>query len=203
MGAAAARCPGGCSDREAIEAHVSEIEVRAVYLESLNGAPTSIPIEHHIGKMTLQLDPKILSCLSSEQASQESESSAAGVVLSVGSAVPTDLRPAAEVDHAGASTKIVEPADTQSVTGVEHVATEPATARVDFLQNAIDLERKAQALEAVGQLQQALEKYTQCLQLYAFVQKKEQNPRVKQVVRDRMAAVPDCAEVLKAKVLLG
>merc|ERR1712228_1017836 len=77
-------------------------------------------------------------------------------------------------------------------------ATAPApvpAARVDFLQRAVDLEQTARDLEAKGFNEPALKTYTDCLQLLAYVQKKEENPRVKEKVRDRMAELLDRAEV--------
>eukprot|EP00930_Biecheleria_cincta_P037146 TRINITY_DN25489_c0_g1_i1.p1 TRINITY_DN25489_c0_g1~~TRINITY_DN25489_c0_g1_i1.p1 ORF type:complete len:316 (-),score=91.67 TRINITY_DN25489_c0_g1_i1:418-1338(-) len=52
---AAELCPEQ-SDRTALEEHAADISARAIYLESLGGMPPSLPLEDHVGDLTLSLD---------------------------------------------------------------------------------------------------------------------------------------------------
>lgn len=51
---AAEICPD--ADREELEGHAQDITARAVYLESLGGMPPSMPLEDHIGELSISLD---------------------------------------------------------------------------------------------------------------------------------------------------
>merc|ERR1712190_587308 len=81
---------------------------------------------------------------------------------------------------------------------VSRVSSAPLPGRVDFMERAVEFERKARELDAAGHEEQALKMYTDCLNLFAYVEKKEQNAKIKQAVRERMGQLLDRAEVLKA-----
>eukprot|EP00747_Dinoflagellata_sp_TGD_P212842 gnl/TRDRNA2_/TRDRNA2_85877_c0_seq1.p1 gnl/TRDRNA2_/TRDRNA2_85877_c0~~gnl/TRDRNA2_/TRDRNA2_85877_c0_seq1.p1 ORF type:complete len:217 (+),score=32.10 gnl/TRDRNA2_/TRDRNA2_85877_c0_seq1:101-751(+) len=52
---ALARCPEGHQDRRTMAAHISEVEARAAYLESLHPNLTPEPVERHISTKVLTL----------------------------------------------------------------------------------------------------------------------------------------------------
>jgi len=51
---AAEICPD--ADREELEGHAQDITVRVLYLESLGDQPASMPLEDHIGELSISLD---------------------------------------------------------------------------------------------------------------------------------------------------
>jgi len=53
---AAALCPDGHPDGPRLREHVLEVSARAVYLDSLAGAPPSMPLEDHVGEVSLLMD---------------------------------------------------------------------------------------------------------------------------------------------------
>eukprot|EP00927_Polykrikos_kofoidii_P016192 TRINITY_DN17283_c0_g1_i1.p1 TRINITY_DN17283_c0_g1~~TRINITY_DN17283_c0_g1_i1.p1 ORF type:complete len:478 (-),score=101.65 TRINITY_DN17283_c0_g1_i1:92-1375(-) len=55
-------------------------------------------------------------------------------------------------------------------------------------------------MEAQGQIQGAFQEYKRCLAIFEFVWKWENNPRIKDLVRDRMEDVMTRAEELKARL---
>lgn len=67
----------------------------------------------------------------------------------------------------------------------------------DKLSHAVALEKKARELEAQGQQQQAFLEYKNCLNVFEFVYKYEQNPKVKDMVRERLEEVITRSEALK------
>ncbi|CAE8586385.1 unnamed protein product [Polarella glacialis] len=66
---AAAICPTESGDKAALEEHAADISARAVYLESLGGMPASLPLEDHIGELSLSLDPSAAKPPDEEQVS--------------------------------------------------------------------------------------------------------------------------------------
>lgn len=67
----------------------------------------------------------------------------------------------------------------------------------DRLTQAVDMEKKALALERAGQLEDALREYQSSAQVFTFVWKWEQNQRVKEMVREKLEEVVTRAENLK------
>lgn len=50
------QCPESHPDRPTLQTLVSEVTARAVYLESLNGATATMPLEEHVGPAALVMD---------------------------------------------------------------------------------------------------------------------------------------------------
>jgi len=71
------------------------------------------------------------------------------------------------------------------------------------MKQAVALEQKARQLEASGNAEDALREYKNCCQVFQFVHKYEQNPRVKEMLYDRLTELVGRAEKLKEKVEKG
>lgn len=155
-----------------LEQHIAEIEVRVMYLESLGGCPATVPIAEHIKPLPASATVQV------------PEAGAEPVAAPVGSA--SSDATAASAEGGGGATAAAPPAPT------------PAQPK-DFLQQAVNMEAQARQLEAEGQSAAAVQKYIDCLQLFGYVQKKEQNEKIRDMVRTRMGEILDRAEALKAK----
>eukprot|EP00929_Paragymnodinium_shiwhaense_P113626 TRINITY_DN81908_c0_g1_i1.p1 TRINITY_DN81908_c0_g1~~TRINITY_DN81908_c0_g1_i1.p1 ORF type:complete len:479 (+),score=119.71 TRINITY_DN81908_c0_g1_i1:100-1437(+) len=70
----------------------------------------------------------------------------------------------------------------------------------DRMSQAVALEKKARELENQGQLQAAFQEYRNCLAIFEFVYKWENNPRVKDMVRERIEELVERAEKLKTSM---
>eukprot|EP00929_Paragymnodinium_shiwhaense_P061955 TRINITY_DN3093_c1_g1_i1.p1 TRINITY_DN3093_c1_g1~~TRINITY_DN3093_c1_g1_i1.p1 ORF type:complete len:320 (-),score=56.67 TRINITY_DN3093_c1_g1_i1:103-1005(-) len=53
---AAALCPDGHPDKEEILGHSQDLQLRIIYLESLNGGPSTMPVEDHIAPLEVSMD---------------------------------------------------------------------------------------------------------------------------------------------------
>lgn len=168
------------NDRSDVEQHIAEIEVRVMYLESLSGCPATVPIEEHIKALSL---------------TQAADLAALDSASAQGSA------PTAWAAPPAASPPIGEASAERSTTAAAHSVqpTQPAQPP-DYLQQAVSIEAQAKALEAQGQAAAAGEKYIECLQLFAFVAKREHNENVRNMIRARMAEILDRAEALKGQM---
>lgn len=253
---AALCCPPALPDKAMLETHVLQLEVRVMYLESLNGAPTTVPIEDHVQGMTLTLGSEgTASSTAADSAdlapasggytssapvpaamppssasvpsgmpplpppSEPPPSSSADVATSVlpapselpgpkpvtgSSSISETMMSSTEAESCAAASR--SPASFS--TALAGPSTAPpakprGSAEVDWLKTAVEKEREAKDLDGRGMAKDALATYTDCISLYAFVLKRENNGNVKQTIRTRMAQLLDRAEVLKAQVLLG
>jgi vacuolar protein-sorting-associated protein 4 len=70
----------------------------------------------------------------------------------------------------------------------------------DKLTQAVNMEKKARDLEAQGQLQQAFLEYKNCLAVFEYVYKYEANPKVKEMVAERLGEVLTRTETLKERL---
>jgi vacuolar protein-sorting-associated protein 4 len=68
------------------------------------------------------------------------------------------------------------------------------------MEQAVELEKKARQSHADGNFQQAYNEYMSCLKTFEFVYRWEQNPRVKDMVRERIEDLVTTAEQLKAQL---
>lgn len=75
--------------------------------------------------------------------------------------------------------------------------------RNDRLGQAVELEKKARELHSQGQFQQAQNEYLSCLKVFQFVYRWEQNPKVKEMVRERIEELVTIAEKLKEQLAAG
>lgn len=73
----------------------------------------------------------------------------------------------------------------------------------DRLTQAVALEKKAREHEAKGEDAEAFREYQNCLQVFQFVYKYEQNPRVKEMLHDRIEDLVTRAEKLKERLQSG
>eukprot|EP00931_Biecheleriopsis_adriatica_P041578 TRINITY_DN23755_c0_g2_i1.p1 TRINITY_DN23755_c0_g2~~TRINITY_DN23755_c0_g2_i1.p1 ORF type:complete len:448 (-),score=79.16 TRINITY_DN23755_c0_g2_i1:32-1375(-) len=73
----------------------------------------------------------------------------------------------------------------------------------DRMTQAVNMERKARELEAAGQAQEALHQYNDCLQVFKYVWKWESNPRVKEMLYERIEDLVGRAEKLKSGISSG
>jgi len=194
---AAALCPDSHPNKAALEDHASEINVRVIYLESLSGAPATIPIEDHIGDLVLEgLSEQDVPVGEAEEALCPP-----GAPAPCGPAAPEPPQPEAA--------PVLQRRDSGPGGGSTASAPGPDTAapgKKDFLQEATKMERTARDLEDRGQTAQALSVYKDCLQLYSYVLKRDprmDNPKIKQMVRGRLEELVARAEVLKAQEILN
>lgn len=72
--------------------------------------------------------------------------------------------------------------------------------RGDRLSQAVSLEKKARELENKGQFEDAFREYKNALEVFKFVYRWENNPKVKDMVRERLEDLVGRAESLKGKV---
>lgn len=75
--------------------------------------------------------------------------------------------------------------------------------RNDRLGQAVELEKKARQLHSQGQFHEAQHEYLSCLKVFQFVYKYEQNPKVKEMVRERIEELVTVAEKLKEQLAGG
>lgn len=75
--------------------------------------------------------------------------------------------------------------------------------RKDRLSQAVELEKKARELHAQGRFQEAQHDYLGCLKVFQFVYRWEQNPKVKDMVRERIEELVTIAEKLKEQIEQG
>mmetsp|Transcript_7334 Transcript_7334/g.20326 ORF Transcript_7334/g.20326 Transcript_7334/m.20326 type:complete len:448 (-) Transcript_7334:143-1486(-) len=75
--------------------------------------------------------------------------------------------------------------------------------RGDRLSQAVSLEKKARELEAKGCHEEAFREYKNALEVFKFVYKWENNPKVKEMVRERLEELIAHAEKLKAQISTG
>lgn len=185
-------------DQAAIEQHLAELQVRVSYLECLSGNPATIPITDHIKPLKLSTaaaaagEASTLSPTAPPPPAAAEESESAPTAMSQAMATPP---PVAEAPASAVS--VVTPGREESRGSGLIPGQKP-----DFMQEAVRMEGEARQLEAQGQLKASKERYVQCIELFAYVQKKEQNPRIRDMVRARMAELLDHAEVLSAQLIL-
>jgi len=75
--------------------------------------------------------------------------------------------------------------------------------RGDRLAQAVNLEKKARELEAAGRLDEAFSGYKNALEVFKFVYRWENNPKVKEMVRERLEELVAIAERLKTQLASG
>mmetsp|Transcript_44232 Transcript_44232/g.99706 ORF Transcript_44232/g.99706 Transcript_44232/m.99706 type:complete len:451 (+) Transcript_44232:89-1441(+) len=75
--------------------------------------------------------------------------------------------------------------------------------RGDRLSQAVNLEKKARELQAKGQHEEAFREYKNALEVFKFVYKWENNPKVKEMVRERLEELVAIAEKLKTQISSG
>mmetsp|Transcript_68385 Transcript_68385/g.154851 ORF Transcript_68385/g.154851 Transcript_68385/m.154851 type:complete len:278 (+) Transcript_68385:64-897(+) len=175
---AAAACPEPHPHRQALEQHAAEISVRLIYLESLNGAPATIPLEDHLGDLELEGG------------------------LPSGDAAEAAVAPAAACSPSGSFAAQGGLAPASAAAGAEEAApgAEPG-AKTDWMKEAATVESKGRDLEAEGRHGEAFKAYKDACHLFAFVLKRDErmkNPKIKEMVRARMEELLTKAEALKA-----
>lgn len=70
----------------------------------------------------------------------------------------------------------------------------------DRLKQAVEMEKKARDLHNAGQFAEANRAYLECLKVFQFVYKYETNPKVKDMVRERIEELVTTAENLKKQL---
>lgn len=218
---AVAMCSEGNCNKADIENHIANIEVRVMYLESLDGSPPTIPIEDHIGKLYLRTDEEEVdpSAVLSEPIPAQGETIGTGetavrIAPTLGmEAPPSSVNvdsmtvPSPLESHVDSviGSSIVELGSSQANTKDQALpeSNQRRLSDTEFLNRAVEMEREGHELESKNCHEQALNTFTNCLEIYAILQKREKNPRIKEVIRSRMAELLDHAEVLKAKMTLG
>lgn len=73
----------------------------------------------------------------------------------------------------------------------------------DRMNQAVAMEKEARELEVQGRLVEALEKYKNCLQVFEYVYKYQQNPKIKEMVRERLTELVGRAEALSERLKSG
>jgi vacuolar protein-sorting-associated protein 4 len=73
----------------------------------------------------------------------------------------------------------------------------------DRLSQAVALEKKARELEAQGRHEEAFREYKNALEVFKFVYKWENNPKVKEMMRERLENLVEIAERLKTQISSG
>lgn len=73
-------------------------------------------------------------------------------------------------------------------------------AKNDRLQQAVQMEKQARTLHAEGKFQEAQHEYLSCLKVFQFVYRWESNPKVKEMVRERIEELVSTAEKLKEQI---
>jgi len=71
------------------------------------------------------------------------------------------------------------------------------------LQQAVQMEKKARELEAAGKAEEAFREYKSTLEVFKFVYRWEANPKVKDMVRERLEELVGRAEELKKRIDAG
>lgn len=183
-------CPDGHPNRLALEEHAAEINVRVIYLESLHGCVATIAVEDHIGEIHLEREYMKDSHARSAAYSPGAAPSAAS------SSVPDSvaLRPQAAQSLGGSVDSPGLDADAQ------------VPGKADWLQEAAKLEIRARAFEDQAMRSEALQAYKDCLHIYDFVQRRDgraRNPKIKQMIRERMEELLTRAEAIKAYQVLN
>lgn len=183
-------CPDGHPNKLALEEHAAEINVRVIYLESLNGCVATIALEDHIGEVQLERE-------------YVEDSHARSAAYSPGAG------PSASSSSASGSVAL-QPQTAQSLGGSVDSPSLDADAQVpgkaDWLQEAAKLESRARAFEDQAMRSEALQAYKDCLHIYDFVQKRDsraRNPKIKQMIRERMEELLTRAEAIKAYQVLN
>lgn len=206
---AAAICPENHDNKDNLENHIAEIEVRIMYLESLDGLPPTVAVEDHIGKLSLSsveavsaTDEEVAAVATEHIAPQSSSDSMAPPTIETPSSSLADSKIAPSPDVAkNQADDNVQPSQNK-VDAVPNPS-QPRLSDGDFLKRATEMERMGHDLESKNRLDEALTTFTNCLELYAILQKREKIPKVKECLRARMAELLDHAEVLKARITLG
>lgn len=78
-----------------------------------------------------------------------------------------------------------------------------AESKSDRLGQAVGMEKKARELHSQGKFQEAQHEYLGALKVFQFVYKYEQNPKVKEMVRERIEELVNLAEKLKEQLEVG
>lgn len=73
---------------------------------------------------------------------------------------------------------------------------EPPKDERTWLQKAVDLEKNARDLEALGRREEAIQVFKNCVQLFDFVAKRESSQRVREMIQNRQAELTSHADAL-------
>lgn len=195
---AAELCPEEHPNRSALEQHVAELSVRAIYLESLNGTVATVAFEDHVGDLVLDRD---IDSFKSTRLPYDRPPERAHL----GNAPHRGGSKAAEeIVPTGALGSPPPPAATVAPETIDLQPTSVEPGKIDWLQEATNKATTARTLDSQGRKHDAFEAYKDACNLYNFVLKRDEraraHPRVKQVVRERMEELLTRAEELKANL---
>eukprot|EP00928_Gymnodinium_smaydae_P069704 TRINITY_DN5336_c0_g1_i1.p1 TRINITY_DN5336_c0_g1~~TRINITY_DN5336_c0_g1_i1.p1 ORF type:complete len:282 (-),score=86.84 TRINITY_DN5336_c0_g1_i1:83-928(-) len=219
-------------DTEALREHADGLQLRTIYLESLGGAPPTLPLEDHFEPLTLTMDLSI-----AEAPAEEAVPAllAAGGASGESAALDDDglqlVRALGREEELRAFLARLLAADGRGLCSgpepearmaslVSRCATGEAASLADVrrelnsaawvapiigkdkMEGAVALETQAKQLEAAGNLEGALRKYTDALQVFRYVIKfddRAKNVKIKEMLSKRIEDLETCVAALTLK----
>lgn len=212
---AAKLIPEGNVDGPALSEHAQELSFRAVYLESLQGAPSSLPLEDHVGDLELAMDLSTAQEPAEEQVSALISKAVSGATAALddsGYTLVGALESTAEmrvfVDRflAKEGRRRVQGAgsDAQQDQALQKVETYAGMKdairrsgwveldvdpKMDKLDMAMKYEREGHTVEDQGRIEEATDLYNRGLAVLCYVHKHDprtKNPKIKDMVGKRV-----------------
>jgi len=213
---AAELCPEGHPDGPCLREHASGILLRAVYLESLGGAAPTLPIEDHVGELTLRMDLSAAPPPQEEQvpsliarsgtSGSNAELNEAGYKLVAALENPAEMRTFAERIVLGNRRRRAVSASDADVDWTIRMASsyeglQQAVLRATWVEldldpkmDRIDMANKFKeegaSLEAQGQREEAAEMYRKALAVFQYAHKNDERckkfPKVKEAIQEKI-----------------
>lgn len=211
---AAALCPEDHPDCSALSEHAQQVSARAVYLDSLAGAPASLPLEDHVGEISLLMD--LTSAPRPEEEDVPALIARAGTsgdtaaLTQEGFQLVRALRSLSDVKAFIDRLLFAEGRKRQEVADIsieavwESAGSLPALQEalrcapwveldvdpnMDKLDLAMKFEREAHTLETQGRKEDAKQMYSRALAVLQFVHKHDprtKNPKIKDMIGKRL-----------------